>query len=59
MSGVTDKQDYPASDRDILGEGLTTLGRELQTLNGGSDYDIIFYGEQEIEQKGRLDTSRR
>ncbi len=59
VSGVTDRQDYPPSDRNILGEGLTTLGREVQEAAGGRDYDIVFYGEQEIEQKGRLDTSAR
>ena len=54
VTGVTETIDYNEGDRNPVAEGLTTLGRELQEANGGNDYDIIFYGEQEIEQKGGL-----
>ncbi len=52
VRGETDRQDYPASDRNPVGEGLTALGRGLQSLGGGQDYDIHFVGSQAIDVVG-------
>jgi RHS repeat-associated protein len=52
VRGETDTQDYPASDRNLVGEALTSLGRGLQNLGGGGDFDIHFLGTQYIDVIG-------
>ena len=50
--GVTDRQDYPKSNRNPFGEFQTDRGRELQRQYGGKDYDLSFYGYQTIVARG-------
>jgi len=58
VTGVTDRQDYPASDRGAAGEtGTAVLGR-LQRSRGGKDYDVHFYGAQEIDLRNWISPIR-
>lgn len=52
VTGERDRQDYPASNRNPIGEGLTRYGRFRQWLGGGQDYDIFFRGSQSINMTG-------
>lgn len=49
VTGELDRQDYPADpNRTGLASDLTAWGAEQQQQNGGQDFDITFYGSQEI-----------
>ena len=49
VRGEVDRQDYPASNRNLVGEALTAVGRLQQWIGGGKDYDIFFRGMQTIK----------
>lgn len=49
VTGELDRQDYPADpNRTGLASALTAWAAEQQQQHGGQDYDITFYGSQEI-----------
>lgn len=53
VRGETDIQDYPAdSARTGTASGLTEFGGAAQSFFGGQDYNIDFFGAQEINMVG-------
>jgi RHS repeat-associated protein len=55
VTGRPDVQDYPASNRNVVGEGLTAFGRSAQSLGGGANYTIYFRGDQQISATFAVD----
>lgn len=54
VTGEPDRQDYPSSNRNPVGEALTAYGRFRQWMGGGQDYDIFFRGSQNINIRGNI-----
>ncbi len=52
VTGELDRQDYPADpNRTGLASELTAWAADQQQQHGGQDYDITFFGSQEINVK--------